>query len=70
MFIIGYDKVYSLALNNGAKHKCQGTSEVQVKTRSKDFKDTSINVIPQSTVFWDKHIKLRMTTMLSRKCIK
>ena len=70
MFIIGYDKVYSLALNSGAKHKCQGTSEVQMKTRNKDIKDTSIKVIPLSTVFWDKHITLRMITMLSRKCSK
>ena len=53
-----------------AKHKCQGTSEVQEKTRSKNIKDTSIKVISQLTVYWDKHITLRMTTMLSRKCSK
>jgi hypothetical protein len=54
----------------GEKHKCQGTSEVQEKTRSRNIKDTSIKVIPQLTVFWDKHITLRMTPMLSRKCLK
>jgi hypothetical protein len=32
----------------------------------KDIKDTSIKVIPQLTVFWDKHITLRITSMLSR----
>jgi hypothetical protein len=59
-----------LAFICGAKHKCQGTSEVQEKTRSKNIKDTSIKVIPQLTVFWDKHITLRMKAMLSRKCLK
>jgi hypothetical protein len=54
----------------GAKHKCQGTSEVQEKTRSRNIKDTSIKVMPQLTVFWDKHITLRMTAMLSRRCLK
>ena len=60
----------SLARICTAKHKCPGTSEVQGKTRSKDIKDKSIKVIPQLTAFWDKHITLRMTTMLSRKCSK
>jgi hypothetical protein len=46
------------------------SSEVQEKTRSRNIKDTSIKVIPQLTVFWDKHITLRMTAMLSRKCLK
>jgi hypothetical protein len=59
-----------LAFICGAKHKCRGTSEVQGKTRSKNIKDTSIKVIPQLTVFWDKHITLRIKTMLSRKCLK
>jgi hypothetical protein len=54
----------------GSKHKCQGTSEVQEKTRSRNIKDTSIKVIPQSIVFWDKHITLRMTAMLSRRRLK
>jgi hypothetical protein len=60
----------SLAFICGAKHKCQGTSEVQEKTRSRNIKDTSIKVIPQLTVFWDKHIALRTTAMLSRRCLK
>jgi hypothetical protein len=60
----------SLAFICGAKHKCQGTSEVQEKTRSRIIKDTSIKVIPQLTIFWDKHITLRTTVMLSRRCLK
>jgi hypothetical protein len=40
-----------LAFICGAKHKCQGTSKVQEKTRSKNIKDTSIKVIPQFIVF-------------------
>jgi hypothetical protein len=36
----------------------------------KNIKDASIKVIPQLTVFWDKHITLRITAMLSRKCLK
>jgi hypothetical protein len=59
-----------LAFICGAKHKCWGTSEVQRKTRSKNIKDTSIKVIKQLTVFWDKHITLRITAMLSRRCLK
>jgi hypothetical protein len=34
------------------------------------MKDTSIKVIPQLTVFWDKYITLRMTVMLSKMCLK
>jgi hypothetical protein len=59
-----------LAFICGAKHKYWGTSEVQEKTRSKNIKDTSIKVIPQLTVFWDKHIILRITAMLSRSDLK
>jgi hypothetical protein len=59
-----------LTFIRGAKHKCGGTSEVQRKTRSKNIKDTSIKVISQLTVFWDKHITLRITAMLSRRCLK
>jgi hypothetical protein len=67
MLIIRYERVVSrLPLFVGAKHKCQGTSEVQENTRSRNIKDTSIKVIPQLTVFWEKHITLRMTAMLSR----
>ena len=71
MLIIGYDKMVSrLPVFGTAKHKCPGTSEVHGKTRIKDIKDKSIKVISQLTTFWDKHITLRMTTMLSRKCSK
>jgi hypothetical protein len=59
-----------LAFICGSKHKCRGTSEVQGKTRSKNIKDTSIKVIPQLTVFRDKHITLRITAMFSRRCLK
>jgi hypothetical protein len=59
-----------LAFICGAKYKCRGTSEAQGKTRSKNIKGTSIKVIPQLTVFWDKHITLRITYMLSRRCLK
>jgi hypothetical protein len=71
MLIIKYDKVVSrLRFLCGAKHKCQGTSEVQEKTRSRNIKGTSIKVIPQLTVFWDEHITLRTIAMLSRRCSK
>jgi hypothetical protein len=43
---------------------------VEKKTRSRNIKDTSIKVIPQLTMFWYKHIKLRTIAMLSRKCLK
>jgi hypothetical protein len=29
----------------------------------KNIKDTSIKIIPQLTVFWDKHITLRITAI-------
>jgi hypothetical protein len=60
----------SLAFVCGEKYKCQGTSEDQGNTKSRNIKDTSIKVIPQLTVFWDKHITLRMTAMLPRRCLK
>ena len=52
MFIIWYDKVVSRLPIFGSKHKFQGTSEVQEKTRDKDIKRfnyhnyTKINLIP------------------------
>ena len=33
-------------------------------------KDSNITVIPQLILFRDKHVKLRMTAMLSRRCSK
>jgi hypothetical protein len=71
MLIIRYERVVSrLPLFVEQNIKCWGTSEVQEKTRSRNIKDTSIKVIPQLTVFWDKNITLRMTAMLSRRCLK
>ena len=61
---------YLACPNVTAKHKFPGTSEFQEKTRNKDIKDKSIKIIPQLTIFWDKHITLRITTMLSRRCSK
>jgi hypothetical protein len=51
-------------INAEAPPKSKGRLEV------KNIKDTSIKVIPQLTVFWDKHITLRITTMLSRSDLK
>ena len=50
-------------INAEAPLKSKGRLEV------KDIKDTSIKVIPQLTVFWDKHITLRVTAMLSRSAL-
>jgi hypothetical protein len=47
-------------INAEAPLKSKGRPEV------KNIKDTSIKVIPQLTMFWDKHIILRITAMLSR----
>jgi hypothetical protein len=47
-------------INTEAPLKFKGRLEI------KDIKDTSIKVIPQLTVFWDKHITLRITAMLSK----
>jgi hypothetical protein len=47
-------------INAKTPPKSKGRLEV------KGIKDTSIKVIPQLTMFWDKHITLRITTMLSR----
>jgi hypothetical protein len=63
-------KWYLACLYLRSKHKFQGTSEVQEKTRSKNIKDTNIKVIPQLNMFRGKHIKLRTTAMLSRRCLK
>ena len=46
MLITRYDGVVS-RLPLIVEHKFQGTSEIQVKTISKDVKDTSIKVITQ-----------------------
>jgi hypothetical protein len=71
MLIIRYERVVSRLslfveqnINAEAPLKFKGRLEV------KNIKDTSIKVIPQLTVFWDKHITLRITAMLSRNCLK
>ena len=71
MLIIRYDKVVSRLpvfvqqnINAQAPLKFKGRLEVKI------IKDKSIKVISQLTAFWDKHITLRMTVMLSKKCSK
>jgi hypothetical protein len=71
MLIIRYESVVPRLplfveqnINAEAPLKFKGRLEV------KNIKDTSIKVVPQLTVFWDKHITLRITVMLSRKCLK
>ena len=71
MFIEGYDKVVSRLpvfvqqnINARAPLKCMERLEVEI------IKDKSIKVIPQLITFWDKHIILRMTVVLSRRCSK
>ena len=71
MLIKRYDKVVSRLpvfvqqnINDQAPLKFMGRLEVKI------IKDKSIKVIPQLTAFWDNHITLRMTTMLSKKCSK
>jgi hypothetical protein len=71
MLIIRYERVVSrLPLFVEQNINVEAPLKFQKKTRSKNIKDTSIKVIPQLTVFWDKHITLKMTAMLSRKCLK
>ena len=52
MLIKRYDRVVSRLPFD---YEYQGTSEVQVMTRSKDIKDTSIKVITQIIKYWNKH---------------
>ena len=67
MLIIGYDKMISRLpdfvqqnINAQAPLKFMERLEIEI------IKDKSIKVIPQSIIFWDKHIILRMTVVLSR----
>ena len=71
MLIKRYDKVVSRLpvfvqqnINAQAPLKFMGRLEVKI------IKDKSIKVIPKLIIFWDKHITLRMTIMLSRRCSK
>ena len=71
MFIKGYDKVVSrlpvfVQQNINAQTPLNFMERLEVKI----IKDRSIKVISQLTIFWDKHITLRMTIMLSRRCSK
>ena len=67
MFIREYDKVVSRLpifdqqnINDQAPLRFIERLEIEI------VKDKSIKVIPQSITFWDKHIILRMTVVLSR----
>jgi hypothetical protein len=42
----------------------EGISEFHKKTIDIDIRDTSVKIKPQLTVFWDKHVALRMTVVL------
>ena len=71
MFIILYDKVVSRLpifveqnINARAPMKFKRRLEIKIS------KDSGITVIPKLILLQDKHIKLRMTTMLSRRCSK
>ena len=71
MLIKRYDKVVSrlpvfVQQNINAQAPLKFIERLEVKI----IKDKSIKVIPQLTIFWDKHITLRMTIMLSRRCSK
>jgi hypothetical protein len=71
MLIIRYEIVVSrLPLFVGQNINSKAPLKFKRRLEVKNIKDTTIKVIPQSTVFWDKHITLRTTTMLSRKCLK
>ena len=71
MFIKRYDKVVSrLPVFVQQNINAQAPLKFMERLEVKIIKDKSIKVIPQLTIFWDKHITLRMTIMLSRKCSK
>ena len=71
MFIKRYDKVVSrLPVFVQQNINAQAPLNFMERLEVKIIKDKSIKVIPQLTIFWDKHITLRMTIMLSRKCSK
>jgi hypothetical protein len=71
MLIIRYERVVSrLPLFVGQNINAKAPLKFKRRLEVKNIKDISIKGIPQLTVFWDKHISLRMTAMLSRKCLK
>ena len=71
MFIKRYDKVVSrLPVCVQQNINAQAPLNFMERLELKIIKDKSIKVIPQLTIFWDKHITLRMTIMLLRRCTK
>ena len=71
MLIKRYDKVVSrLPVFVQQNINAQAPLNFMERLEVKIIKDKSIKVIPQLTIFWDKHITLRMTIMLSRRCSK
>ena len=71
MFIKRYDKVVSrLPIFVQQNINAQAPLNFMERLEVKIIKDKSIKVIPQLIIFWDKHITLRMTIMLSRRCSK
>jgi hypothetical protein len=70
MLIIRYKRVVSrLPLFVGQNINAKAPLKFNRRLEVKNIKDTSIKVIPQLTVFRDKHIALRTTVMLSKKCL-
>lgn len=71
MLIKRYDKVVSrLPVFVWKNINAQAPLNFMERLEVKIIKDKSINIIPQLIIFWDKHIILRMTIMLSRRCSK
>jgi hypothetical protein len=71
MLIIRYERgVSRLSLFVEQNINAEAPLKFKRRLEVKNIKDTSIKVIPQLTMFWDKHITLRTTAMLSRKCLK
>ena len=70
MFVIGYGKVVSrlpecVQQNINAQAPLSFTGRLDIKiTKEKTSSYVTTNL------FWDKHISLRMTIMLSKKCFK
>jgi hypothetical protein len=71
MLIIRYERVVShLPLFVGQNINAKAPLKFKRRLEVKNIKDTSIKVIPQLTMFWNKHITLRTIAMLPRKCLK
>ena len=67
MFIREYDKVVShLPVFDRQNINAQAPLKFIERLEVVIVKDKSIKVIPQSIIFWDKHIILRMIVVLSR----